>query len=72
MICLCMLLVAFLIICHVYGPFHSITVILILKYNYLLNFQKTEAVALHDFMIVVTDILDFVSCFMLYSSCMIS
>ena len=72
MICLCVLWIVFLIIYHVYGPLNSITVILILKYNYLLNFQKIEAFSLHDFMIVVTDILDFMSCFMLYSSCMIS
>ena len=62
----------FLIICHVYGPLHSITVILILKYNYPLYFQKTEAVSFHDFMTIVTEILDLVFGFMLYSSRMVS
>ena len=72
MICLCLLWIVFLIIYHVYGPLNSITVILILKCNYPLYFQKTKAISLHDFMIVVTKIMNFVSCFMLYGSCMIS
>ena len=71
MICLCVLWIVFLIIYHVYGPLNSIAMILRLKYNYILYFWKIEAVSFHNFMIVVTWILDLVSCFMLYSSCMI-
>ena len=71
MICLCVLWIVFIIIYHVYGPLNSIAMILILKYNYILYFKKTEAVSFHNLMIVIPLILDYITCFILYSPLMI-